>query len=111
MRSVLVKTIVALNFFTLSASSAFAQSWGGGWGAGGSGGWSGWGSGGSGGGWGSGGRWGSGGGWSGGGHVAPEIDASSGMLAVVALTAVLLFVLERRRQTKALVPVPAKQSD
>lgn len=106
MRSLIIKAIASTNIVVLTASTASAQYWGGGgsgWGSGGhgSGGWwsGGWGSG----GWGSGswgsGSWGSG---SGGALVAPEIDASSGMLAIVALSAVLLFVFERRRQAKAI---------
>ena len=116
MHSLIIKAIASTNIVVLTASSATAQYWGGGgrgWGSGGwgSGGWGsgGWGSGSWGsGGWGSGGwgsgSWGSGSGGSGSGGalVAPEIDASSGMLAIVALSAVLLFVFERRRQAKAI---------
>lgn len=95
MRSLFLRTVVTAKMLALSASAASAQYWTGG---GGGGSWTGWVGGG---GWG-GGSWG-GGGWSGGGsHTVPEIDASSGMLAVVALSAVLLFALERRRQTKML---------
>ena len=36
-------------------------------------------------------------------HAAPEIDASSGMLAVAALSIILLYVVERRRQVQAAV--------
>merc|ERR1711916_327541 len=86
MRSLIIKAIASTNIVVLTASSATAQYWGGGAG--------GWGSG----SWGSG----SGGSGSGGALVAPEIDASSGMLAIVALSSVLLFVFERRRQAKAI---------
>ena len=101
MHSLIIKAIASTNIVVLTASSATAQYWGGGGRGWGSGGWGsgGWGSG----GWGSG-SWGSGSGGSGSGGalVAPEIDASSGMLAIVALSAVLLFVFERRRQAKAI---------
>ena len=40
--------------------------------------------------------------------AAPEIDASSGMLAVAALSIILLYVVERRRQAqKAVVKAEA----
>lgn len=89
MRSLILKTAIATSIFALSASTAVAQYWTGGGssisvcltGISGT--------------------------YCGSGtaytpSTVPEIDASSGMLAVVALSAVLLFALERRRQAKAL---------